>query len=291
MLDLSLYNAVDSFTKAAMAQTDADLERPWAWGIYTDEDVRFAFFRTYEELRTLAVLTSAERDINRTAPTSARRILAQFHAAYRDLQAVLLRVDAASSEISPAEGEWSVRKTLGHMVGANARFLSVVRYALDHHRAGDWNPGPVPPEVYPAIIGLAQAELTAILSGPPDKIQAYHDALHARILLDLDDITEDELELPVIYRENTPTPLRFRLHRFDSHLRQHTVQVEKTLAVVGQPPSEIHRLLRLIYSGLAEAEGAAFKAGEEVGSHWHETANQIETWAKDIDSHGVLGQK
>ena len=291
MLDLSLFDAVDNFTKAALAQTDPDLERPWAWGVFDSEDVRFAYFRTYEELRTLAVRTSAERDINRTAPTSARRILAQFHAAYRDLQAVLLRVDTATAERSPAEGEWSVRQALGHMVRADARFLAAVRHALDHHRAGDWNPGPIPPEVYPAVIGLVETEFDAILSGPLDKIQAYHAALHARILLDLDDITEEELELPVIYRENRPTPLRFRLHRFDSHLRQHIVQVEKTLAVVGQPQDEIHRLLRLIYAGLAEAEGAAFKAGEEVGGHWHETARQIAAWAKDIDFKGVLEQK
>lgn len=291
MLDLSLFNAVDHFTKAALAQTDADLERPWAWGVYDSEDVGFAYFRTYEELRTLAVLTSAERDINRTAPTSARRILAQFHAAYRDLQAVLLRVDAGIAERSPAEGEWSVRQTLAHMVRADALFLAAVRHALDHHRAGDWNPGPVPPEVLSSVIGLAETEFNAILSGPMDKIQAYHAALHARILLDLDDITEEELELPVIYRENRPTLLRFRLHRFDSHLREHTVQVEKTLAVVGRPPDEIHRLLRLIFAGLAEAEGAAFKAGEEVGGHWHETARQIETWAKEIDLYGVLEQK
>src|ERR1035437_2731489 len=239
MLDLSLFDAVDNFTKAALAQTDPDLERPWAWGVFDSEDVRFAYFRTYEELRTLAVRTSAERDINRTAPTSARRILAQFHADYRDLQAVLLRVDAATAERSPAEGEWSVRQALGHMVRADARFLAAVRHALDHHRAGDWNPGPIPPEVYPAVIGLVETEFDAILSGPLDKIQAYHAALHARILLDLDDITEEELELPVIYRENRPTPLRFRLHRFDSHLRQHIVQVEKTLAVVGRPQDEI----------------------------------------------------
>ena len=291
MLDLSLFDAVDNFTKAALAQTDPDLERPWAWGVFDSEDVRFAYFRTYEELRTLAVRTSAERDINRTAPTSARRILAQFHAAYRDLQAVLLRVDAATAERSPAEGEWSVRQALGHMVRADARFLAAVRHALDHHRAGYWNPGPIPPEVYPAVIGLVETEFDAILSGPLDKIQAYHAALHARILLDLDDITEEELELPVIYRENRPTPLRFRLHRFDSHLRQHIVQVEKTMAVVGRPQDEIHRLLRLIYAGLAEAEGAAFKAGEEVGGHWHKTASQIAAWAKDIDFKGVLEQK
>src|SRR3712207_6856353 len=42
-------------------------------------------------------------------------------------------------------------------------------------------------------------------------------------------------------------PLRFRLHRFDSHLRQHTIQAGKTLEGIGRAPSEAKRLLQLIY--------------------------------------------
>ena len=283
MLDLSLFQAVESFTRAALAQTDADLERPWAWGDYNSEGIRFAFFRTYEELRTLAVSTAAERAAAGAAPTSARRILAQVHAAYRDLQAVLLRVDPLTAERVPAEGEWSVRQALRHIVAGEAGFLVVARHALNQHRAGDWQPEPPSPQVYLATIGLEDAEFDAILKSPVDKIQAFHAALHARILRDLDDITEIELELPAVYWEvSHPMSLRFRLHRFDSHLRQHTVQIEKTLAAIDCPVNEIHRLLRLIYAGLAEAEGAAFKAGEEVGAHWFETARQIETWAREI---------
>ena len=49
-------------------------------------------------------------------------------------------------------------------------------------------------------------------------------------------------------------PLEFRLHRFSSHMRQHTIQVEKTLVMLGCPPSETWRLLRIIYSALAAVE-------------------------------------
>ena len=57
-------------------------------------------------------------------------------------------------------------------------------------------------------------------------------------------------------------PLRFRLHRFDSHLRQHTIQAAMTLEAAGHAPSEARRLLRLIYAALAEAEGATIDAPE-----------------------------
>jgi hypothetical protein len=56
--------------------------------------------------------------------------------------------------------------------------------------------------------------------------------------------------------------LQFRLHRFDSHLRQHSVQAEKALAALDGPPSEARRLLRLVYAALAEAEGYTIGAPE-----------------------------
>jgi hypothetical protein len=51
--------------------------------------------------------------------------------------------------------------------------------------------------------------------------------------------------------------VEFRLHRFDSHLRQHTIQIERTLQQLGVDPTESKRLLRLIYNALAQAEGYA----------------------------------
>jgi hypothetical protein len=60
-------------------------------------------------------------------------------------------------------------------------------------------------------------------------------------------------------------PLRFRLHRFEEHLRQHTVQLDKTLAAIGRPPTEAHRLVRNIYNALADVE-LANEAAEELGA-------------------------
>jgi hypothetical protein len=75
--------------------------------------------------------------------------------------------------------------------------------------------------------------------------------------------------------EDEPYSIEFRLHRFDSHLRQHTVQVEKTLAMLGLAPNEAKRLLRLIYNALAEVESA------QIGA-WDFGIEQCQKLALDV---------
>jgi hypothetical protein len=60
-------------------------------------------------------------------------------------------------------------------------------------------------------------------------------------------------------------PIRFRLHRFESHMRQHTIQIDKTLMLLGQPPTEVKRLLRLTYAAWADAENALIGASAGFG--------------------------
>ena len=76
--------------------------------------------------------------------------------------------------------------------------------------------------------------------------------------------------------------LRFRLHRFDSHLRQHVVQIEKTLESIGRSPNEAQRLLRLIYAALAEVEGATIGDWEVGAALRHEAAEEIAARAGEI---------
>lgn len=76
--------------------------------------------------------------------------------------------------------------------------------------------------------------------------------------------------------------LRFRLHRFDSHLRQHTIQVQKTLVALKEEKSEAHRLLGLIYAALAELEGELVGAGDLGDADQSELAKTIENRADEI---------
>jgi uncharacterized damage-inducible protein DinB len=281
MSTTDLARAVERFAALTQGLSDSALEREWAWGPY-EEGVRFAFFRTYEELRELAARTAAERLAQGRPASEAQRILAQYHAAHRDLQAALLGLGADDADRAPAEGEWPVRKVLAHVVGADLGFFGVTKYALDRLRSGDGRPAEIPDEAWEAILGQDEATVDAALEGPWAELLAYHEAFHHQVLRELADLREEELAAPSTYWEGYPLSLRFRLHRFDSHLRQHTVQVDKTLAVLGLLPGEAKRLLRLVYAAWAEAEAVSIGAWDVGAGLRRETAVTMNVRTEEI---------
>ncbi len=282
MFRTSLVRSVEQFADLTHGLPDSTLDREWVWGAYDEEGVRFAFFRTYEELRELAARTAAERSAQGLTRSAAQCILAQYHSAYRDLQAALLGIGADEANRAPAEGEWPLRQVVAHIVGADLGFFGVVKYALGRHRSGDGRPAQIPEEAWDVLLGEDEASIDAMLDGPLVGIQSYHEAFHERVVREFADISDEELAVPSMYWEGYEMSLRFRLHRFDSHLRQHTVQIDKTLEAMGHTPGEAKRLLRLIYAALAEAEGAAIGA-EEVGAELrHGTAETIASRTEEI---------
>ncbi|MGD9146897.1 MAG: DinB family protein [Anaerolineae bacterium] len=292
MLETSLYRAVGQFAAVTQGVADPELDREWAWGAYDSEGVRFAFFRTYEDLRDLAARMAAERSTGGPAVSSAQRILAQYHSAYRDLEAALLSngpdesepalIGAAQATQAPAEGEWPVRQVVAHITSAELGFYGVVKYALERHRSGDGRPAEIPDEAWDDLVGETEESFHALMEESLDSLRAYHAALHQRVLYEFASIGDEELALPSMYWEGAELSLRFRLHRFDSHLRQHTVQVDKTLVKIGQPPNEAKRLLRLIYGALAEAEGAMVGAWDTGAALRDEVAGAISARADEI---------
>jgi hypothetical protein len=282
MSETSLARAIERFASLTQDLPDSALELEWAWGAYDSEGVRFAFFRTYEELRELAARTAAERVAHGLPASSAQRILAQYHESYRDLQAALLGLGADEADRAPAEGEWSPRRVVAHIAGAELGFYGVIRYKLDGHRSGDGQPDEIPDEAWDNLIGEDEATTVATLDGPLDALQSYLTAHHQRVLAEFATITDDELDLPSLYWEGQELSLRFRLHRFDSHLRQHTVQIDKALQDMGQAPREAQRLLRLVFAALAEAEGATIGAPDVGAELWQETAEPIAARTEEI---------
>ena len=254
MTETTLSKAIADFTAFALSLDEADLDRGWDWHGY-EEGVRFAFFRVYEELRVLAVQLGAARVANSDPLTPAQHILAQYHLAFRDLQAVLLRAGGHIDQ-EPAPDAWPLRKILRHMLESVVYFHVHVVHAVERARAGldqlvdftdeEWE------QVYvPLKAAVDQVVANENLEG----IWAHYGALHRRVLTELADIRAAELDMPVILWEDVNFPMRFRLHRFDSHMRQHTIHAEKTLVALLGPPSETQRLLRLVYQAWAEVEG------------------------------------
>jgi hypothetical protein len=277
---MSLGQAVERFATVTHGLPDEALEREWKWRAY-NEGVRHAFFRVYEELCELAATLATERAAQGPVMTTAQRILASYHAAFRDLQAVLLRVDDELLDRALSDEKWPLRFVLGHTIFVKRQFFARSWYALQQRRQGTKKAACMPDDEVEAFVGPYDVFERA-LGDPLAGVLAYYGALHERILHELADIGEDELDAPSLWWEEYEVPLQFRLHRFDSHLRQHTIQVEKTLEALGHSPSEAQRLLRLIYRALAEVEGGIIGAWEIGAVRRAKAAVEIAARADEI---------
>jgi hypothetical protein len=286
VIEHTLIQAVEKFAAVTCGLSDHDLDREWSWRAY-HEGVRFAFFRTYEELRGLAAILITERTTRGNPITTAQHTLAQYHAAYRDFQVVLLGVDEDLIDVSPAKGEWPLRIVLGHILAAEREFFARIWHAVQRFREGE-----------DEILEMRAEEVAEFVGGYEDfertmnrlslpGIMAYYDSLHKRVLRELNAIRGLELEAQSLWWEELPITVEFRLHRLDSHLRQHTIQIEKTLISLDESPSEAKRLLRLIYAALADVDSTIIGAWDLGKEKRQETAAMISQRADEINQ--ILG--
>ena len=94
-------------------------------------------------------------------------------------------------------------------------------------------------------------------------------------------VADTELATPSWFWEDKGYPIRFRMHRFEEHLRQHTIQVDKTLVALGHPPTEAERLVRNLYTALAGLESVG---GAGVGNELlAECAAKVDAIAIEVE--------
>lgn len=283
MRNASLTAAVEKFARLILPLTETDLERTWVWKDHDEEGIRFACFVTLQELRQLAVSIAPPSTTLRTPPTPAQHILSQYHAAYMDLQAAVLGLNDEEAEKIPSAGEWPVRKVYAHMLGAEINFTIAIRYALEKHRAGTWTPEKISDEDDSRLAGMSEDEYHALTNSPLSQMLAYHHTLHATILDEFSQIPNAELDLPSTFWEETRFPIQHRLHRYEAHLVQHTIQIDKTLIPIGKAPTESQRLIRKIYAALAEVEGLLIGAEKIDDAAILATASSIQERTKEIE--------
>ncbi len=239
--------AVEGLVRATVDLPDAEMGRPWVWHEYDDEGLRFALLMAQHELRDLAVRLAAMRP---ATPSQAQRILGQYHHAYRDLTGALAGLRDEDLDRVPREGEWPLRDVLEHMLGAEYGFLSVIRYELAPDRPPD-------PKAAEERLGPWRDEHgyrgpKTLEGGVADVRNALYE-VHRRVLRELGDLTDADLERNALFWDGSK-PIRFRMHRFEAHMIQHTVQVDKTLVWIDRAPTEAKRLVRVLYADLAAVE-------------------------------------
>jgi uncharacterized damage-inducible protein DinB len=238
--------SVEALVRATVDLPDAEMGRAWVWHEYDEEGLRFALLMAQHELRDLAVRLAAMQP----RPSQAQRILGQYHHAYRDLTGALAGLRDEDLDRVPKEGEWPLRDAIEHMNGAEHGFLGAIQYARDPGRPSDEDEAGDRWPAWRAEHGYVASE--SLPGGIADVRNAMFE-VHRRVLRELGDLRDEDLEKPAGFWDGMK-PIRFRLHRFEAHLIQHTVQVDKTLEWLGRAPTEARRLVRVLYRDLAAVE-------------------------------------
>jgi hypothetical protein len=250
---------IEAFDRGLRAIDDDSLDLFWAWEAYDEEGVRFGILHTTEEVADAAVEIAARRAMDGAGPTRAERILGRYAVAWRELWSVADRADAAL-DTPPEEGEWALRQILDHLVEADLGFLATIRNGLDQRRAGIAKPRPIASdEAWLALAGVDEGPWRAAFAGSLPDIRVFHRDARDRILGQLRAITDAELDETSPFWDGERA-MRFRLGRFESHGRQHTIQTEKAVQAINGAPREVERLLRLLARALGDVEAATIGA-------------------------------
>jgi hypothetical protein len=259
--------AVEALVRATVDLSDEDLGRQWAWREYDEEGLRFALLMAQHELRDLAVRLAAMR---REPPSQPQRILGQYHYAYRDLTGALAGLRDEDLEREPAPGEWPVHDVIDHMLGADHGFLGVIQYA----RAPDRPPDPRAAEERWQTWRADHGYRPAPLGHGVGRVRNALFEIHRRILRELADLSDADLERSALFWDGEK-PIRFRLHRFEAHYVQHTIQIDKTLEAIGRGPTEARRLVRILYRDLAPVEMLSSVRGADADAAREELARTL----------------
>ena len=258
---MTVTQSIERLVKVSVGLSDADLDKPYAWEEYNEDGLRFALLTAHHQLRDAHAHVAAMRLGAGQPFTEAQRILAPVHEAYRALTGALAGTSLADLDAAPPNEQWPLREVLKHILEAEKGFLAAIEIGLEMVRAGQ------------PSIPLPSAEAFRAKRHPPeDPSGTRADALnalfrsHVAILRALDGVTDAELDTPSFFWEDKGYPVRFRMHRFEEHLRQHTIQVDKTLVAIGHPPTEAERLVRNLHTALAGVESVASgtAAGREM---------------------------
>ena len=233
--------------------TDADLETPWSWKGDSEVELRYGFYRLVEDFELAGIDAAAAVRASNAQRGRAADLIAPATAARWDLHGLLLQLPDAAWDADPGDDQWTVRATLGHIIGGQRGYAAVTAW----WQAQALPVGPNLPTARPDHIYDVLPSDEEEGSGAPAEVRARLDEV-------LDVSTERLAGLPperLAYGTRWvgfALDIGFRLGRWSSHIREHTIQVEKTLVMIGHTPTEVDRLIRLILAEWGRAEAVIY---------------------------------
>ena len=257
---------------------DADLEKPWPWR-GEDADVRYGLYHALESLMDARAAVRPSLASALAGESAARPLVGETTAACWELDGLLAGLSDTDLDADPGGEEWTVRQTLAHIVNGQRAYGWFTAW---------WHSQPGGAEFPARVPDDVAAEL------PHESTEA--DGSLADIRARLADVTDmtcavfaglgtDDLAVRARW-SGYPVDVRFRMTRWPSHIREHSVQVEKTLVMIGRSTTEVERVLRLIGAayGRLEEELYLWPAGESAVSS---AAAQVESVLQEVAAEAV----
>jgi len=207
--------------------TEAQLDQPWMFR-GKPLRVRDALYHALEEEQR-AVITAPR------ATTEAGRVLELAQSAFGDLRGLLAGLDDALLDRSPAEGDWTLRETLAHLIAGERSYQANTLYSVSRTAA---EPILMPAERRPARDPTHSA-------GSVVEILEHFAELRAATDTAIAPIADADLARPTVWA-GTEIDVRGRLHKFASHITEHTVQCAKAAAALGAAGGDARAISRRI---------------------------------------------
>jgi hypothetical protein len=190
--------------------SDAELDGEWTFRAVA-MDLRYALYHALEEEQR-AVIDAPQ------AATEAARILSLAQSAFGELRGLLAGLDDVLLDRAPAPGEWSLRETLAHMIGVERSYRANTEYSVTRTAS---DPVLMPTERRPRPDPADTAGGVVDILARFARRRAETDATLAAL-------DEAALARPSMWG-GVEVDVRHRLHRFASHLAEHTNQCEKAV--------------------------------------------------------------
>ena len=235
--------------------SDAALTRPWAWKGGSEEEVRYGFYRIAEAFEFAAIEAAAALRQSRAERGLTAERIAPVTAARWDLQGLLLPLDDALWDADPGGDEWTIRLTLGHLIASQRGYAATSGWWQQQALPADTPDLPKVPESIFDELPTEEAEA----EGTPAEVRQRLDDVVDRSAERLAGLAAERLAYGARW-SGFPVDIGFRVGRWASHAREHTIQVEKTLDMLGHRSTEVDRLIRHVLAAWGRAESVVFGA-------------------------------
>ena len=252
-LDPALVRARSAFRSALQSLarfTDDQLTYEWMW---TDNhaDVRYGFYRAWELLESAASQTT--RAMADARSSEAIDAVAAATVARWQLHGVLATLSDADLDADPGNGEWTIRRTLQHVINSQRGYAWGSAYWLSV-RDQPRQPGPQrPPEDVFGGFPEEETEAGGNIASVGRELDDVVDATSSRYAT----LTSDDMKVMGGW-SGFPVTIGFRQWRWSSHIVEHTIQVEKTIDMLGRRRSEVDWLVRSVAAAYGRLEAVNF---------------------------------